>query len=199
VAVVVLLSQGAPAGGAFIPWKYNWTRNPTKIFSDTSNTSYVELTDEPLRTAAGSSDVVATNLDVISDAPPGFPDLFTDKGYTLTLFLLDVHSGNSGTMDFTGLINGSVSMFSSNLENTFTGQTQQSMVLGNNLYEVTIGPFTPPGPPGSSNSGAIGAHASVRVTQIHKTPEPSTLALALCGAPLMGYRVWRRRRARTQE
>lgn len=192
-----LLLPSASARGDFIRWKYNWSRSPDKVYSDTSNTSYISLTDEQLRTAAGSSDIVATNLKVTSDADPENPATFTNKAYTLTLFLLDIDSNKSGKLDFTGLLNGTVSAMSSNLENAFTGQTIQTLVLGDNLYTVTIGPYTPPGPPGSNNSGAIAAHANVRVTQIHKTPEPSTILLVLSGVPLMGYRAWRRKRRET--
>lgn len=193
VTLFTLLTQTATARGDFIRWKYNWARSPDKVYSDTSNNSYISLTDEQLRTAAGSSDIVATNLKVTSNANPETPATFTNKAYTLTLFLLDIDSNQSGTLDFSGLLNGTVSAMNSNLENTFTGQTLQFLVLGDNLYTVTIGPYTPPGPPGSNNSGAIAAHATVKVTEIHKTPEPSTLLLVLSGVPLMGYRAWRRK------
>jgi hypothetical protein len=196
-ALIWLVAPTAPARADFIRWQYNWTRSPEKIFSDNSASSYVSLTDEQLRNAAGDSDIVATNLKVTSDANPKTPATFTNKAYTLTLFLLDTDSNDSGTLNFSGVINGTVSAMSSNLKNTFTGDFEQSLELGNNLYTVVIGPYTPPGPPGSSNSGAIAAHASVRVTEIHKTPEPSTLLLALTSAPLLGCYM-RRRRAKPQ-
>src|SRR4051812_27635213 len=94
-AYVALLAAAPPARAAYVPWKYNWSRNPDTIYSDTSATSYVTLTDEPLRKAAGSSDIVATNLHVFSDADPNTPATFTNKSYTLTLFLLDVDSNKS--------------------------------------------------------------------------------------------------------
>jgi hypothetical protein len=195
-AVVAGLSAPlAPARGDFIQWKYNWARSPEKILSDTSNSSYVSLTDEQLRTASGDSDIVATNLKVTSDADPDTPATFTNKAYTLTLFLLDVESNKSGKLDFAGVLNGTVSAMSSNLKNTFTGQFTQALELGDNLYTVTIGPYTPPGPPGSSNPGSIAAHASVTITEIHKTPEPSTILLALSSAPLLAYYGRRRRNA----
>ena len=194
VAFVSLLAAAPPAHAAFIPWKYNWSRNPSIMYSDTSNTSYVTLTDEKLQSAAGSSDIVATNLNIFSDASPYHPATFTNKNYTLTLFLLDIDSNKSATLDFKGMLNGTIDAFSSNLENQFVGPTAYSLVLGQHLYQVTIGPYTPPGPPGSANAGAIAAHASVRVTDIQKTPEPASLVLALCGIPGVAIQVWRRRR-----
>jgi hypothetical protein len=106
--------------------------------------------------------------------------------------LLDVESNQSGTLKFTGVLNGTVSAFSSSLKNTFTGETTQELILGTNRYTVTIGPYTPPGPPDSSNAGAISAYAQVTVTDIQKTPEPSTLVLACAAAPFV--LSWSRRR-----
>src|SRR5207253_3237971 len=100
----------------------------------TSKKSYITLTDEQLTKAAGSSDIVATNLNVFSNANPNHPATFTNKGYTLTLFLLDVQSGKSGTLSFTGLFNGDVSSDSSDIDNTFTGLTTQTLELGQHLY-----------------------------------------------------------------
>jgi hypothetical protein len=193
-ACLTLLALASPVQGAFVPWQYNWSRNPAIMYSDSSSTSYVTLSDQPLASAVGSSDIVATNLKVFSNASPGSPATFTNKAYTLTLFLLDVNSSQSGTLKFTGIINGNVSSESSNLQNQFTGTTKQELDLGQHRYTVTIGPFTPPGPPGSANTGAIGAHAMVQITDIQKTPEPSTLVLALLGAPVISFRVWRYRR-----
>jgi hypothetical protein len=202
MAAFVWLLPAAPVRAEFIPWKYSWTRSPGKVYSDTSNSSYIILTEEsPLNPvlAVNETDIVATNLKPVSDADPEHPATFTNKGYTLTLFLLDVQSGQSGTMDFTGMLNGTISEFTAMVRNQFTGDTSQQLILGDNLYEVTIGPYTPPGPPQADNLGSIGAHARVTITQLHKTPEPSTLLLALLGGPAVGYRVWRRRRERASQ
>jgi PEP-CTERM motif len=187
-----LLSAPGRAGAEFIAWKYNWSRSPDKIMADAPGASYVTLTDEKLSDASGDTDVVATNLRVVSDAPPSSPDKFTNKGYSLTMYLLDMESGQEGRMTFTGLLNGTVSRLNTSLKNTFTGLQTQELLLGAHRYTVTIGPYTPPGPPDSPKAGAIGAYAQVRVTDIQKTPEPSTLALACAALPLLG--VWRKRR-----
>jgi len=194
--IVWLLVPAAPASAAFIKWDYAWTRNPATIYSDTSKTSYITLTEQPgLVQANGSTDIVATNLKTFSDASPEHQATFTDKPYTLTLYILDVQSGQSGTLQFSGLLNGLVSMASAEITNQFTGSTTGSLMLGTSFYQVQMTAYTPPGPPGEETSGAIGAHARVTVTQILKTPEPSTLLLALFGTPVFGYRAWKRWRA----
>src|SRR5262249_5182963 len=139
--------------------------------------------------------IVATNLKTFSDADPDHPATFTDKAYSLTLYILDVQSGQTGTLQFGGLLNGVVSAFSAEVKNQFTGPTSGSLLLGHTFYQVAMTPYRPPGPPGEGVQGAIGTHARVTVTEILKTPEPSALLLALLGTPLAGYRVWRRRRS----
>ncbi len=195
-ALVWLLAPPAAARAEFIPWKYNWARSPSVVNADAPGTGFITLTDETLKSAAGDSDIVATNIKVVSTAPVNNPDVYTNASYTLTLFLLDVESNLSGTMAFTGLFNGTASSLSASISNTVTGDTTQELVLGSNRYTVTIGPFTPPGPPGSDNAGAVSATAQVSVEAIHKTPEPSTLVLAAVGLPFAGCALWRRRRAR---
>jgi len=192
-ALVWLFAPTSVARAEFIPWKYNWTRNPSVISADAPGTGLISLTDETLHSASGDSDVVATNLKVFSTAPPSSPDTYTNKAYTLTLFLLDTTSGQSGTLSFGGLLNGTASSLNSHIRNTFTGETTKELILGQTHFTVTIGPFTPPGPPESSNKGAISAFAQVTVTNIQKTPEPSTLVLACIGLPFAGYGLWRRR------
>src|SRR5262245_57612657 len=129
-AFVWLLVPATPARGAFIPSKYNWSRNPSIIYSDTSHTTYITLTDEQLRSAAGASDIVATNIRTFSDADPNHPAQFTHADYTLTLYLLDVNSNKSGTLQFSGFLDGAVSSLSSNFQNTFNAPQSQILDLG---------------------------------------------------------------------
>jgi len=177
-----------------IPWAYNWSRSPDKIGADSPGTGYITLTDESLKTAVGSSDIVATNIHVFSTASPNTPDRFTAKPYTLSLYLLDQTSGAFTTLSFSGHFDGTLTATSANISNTFTGQLTQNVVLGANLYTTTIGAYTSPGPPGASNSGSISAHAEVTVQPmpIIATPEPSTLALSGLALPCLGIVLWRR-------
>jgi hypothetical protein len=201
-AIVGLLVPAVSARAEFIPWEYKWTHTPAVIQADAPGTSTIKLTDvsrqgSPPGTlihAAGDTDMVATDISVVSTAPRSNPDTFSPTKYTLTLTILDDNSGQSGTLQFTGELYGTASALSAHIRNTFTGDQTQQLPLGNNLYTVTIGPFDKPGPPESDNPGAISASANVTVTTIQKTPEPSTLLLACVGLPFAGYGLWRRRR-----
>jgi hypothetical protein len=189
IALFCLSANAARAD--HIDWLYSWSRSPDQVFADGSTTSYVALTGESEVPAGGNTDVVAANLSVFSNAPDTAPATFTNKPYTLTLTITDGDSNDAGSLAFTGEFNGRVTSDSSNVGITFTGQNTQSLTLGEHLYTVTMNAYAPPGPPGSSNVGSIGAHATVAVQTL---PEPASVLLAVLALPAGAF--WRRRRRR---
>jgi hypothetical protein len=194
-ACFLLLLGSATGRAELIQWSYNWSRSPVNVVADSPGTGYIALTDEGMKSAAGNSYLVATNLQAHSTAPVSDPDVFTNKKYTLTLFLQDQSSGKSGTVSFTGEFNGNLTAQSSNITNTFVGPTTQTLTLGQNQYTVTIGPYAAPGPTGAVNFGSIAARAEVTVTPvitgIFQLPEPSSSVLAFLG--IWGLLLMRRR------
>jgi hypothetical protein len=191
----VLLAGAARAD--LVPWAYNWTPNSAAVLSDNGQ-SKITLTNEPTGSAVGTSDIVATNLKVVSSADPNTPDTFTAKAYSLNLALTDTNSHTTGTLTFSGVFNGTVSAESSHITTAFNAPTTKSIVLGGNTYTVTFGPFTPPGPPSASNAGSISATALVSVTNgsgggTNNSPEPATLTLAGLGLACAGLARWRKR------
>jgi hypothetical protein len=193
LVALVWLAAASPSRATYIPWKYSWDNQPSAIHVDTPGTGIITLSDEPLRDAANTTNIVATNLQVFSTADPDHKEKVTNKGYTLTLFLLDDQSGKFGKMMFTGLLNGQISRLTSDLDNVFTGQKVQQLILGTHVFTVEMRTYTAPSPPNVKNEGAIGARAEVRVESISKTPEPSSLVLVGVGSTL-GFAAWWRRR-----
>jgi hypothetical protein len=180
-----------------IHWRYNWEPKVSTLTGSLGGK--VKLTDEPAKLASGNSNTVVTNLHAFSSATVESPDQFSHANYAFTVTLTDVASHQSGTLTFTGFLNGTVTAASANLTNTFTGTTTQQLVLGGNVYTVAMDQYSPPGPPGAVNAGSIDAHIDVhsQVTPppVDDLPEPSGLALA--GLGLAGGAAWRwRRRAR---
>lgn len=188
IAVVLLLGPLPGVRADLIPWMYNWSRTPTEVHADAPGTGYITLTDEANRLAAGDSDIVATNLKTFSTATNANKDVFTARPYKLTLTLTDLQTTPaSGTITFSGQIDGWLTAQSSLLRNTFTGQTTQELVLAGNRYTVTIGPYTPPGIPGSTNSGSIASLVSVKVEAIvQQLPEPGAIVLTSVGGLVLG-------------
>src|SRR5262249_37343370 len=147
MALAALLGLASECRADLIHWTYSWSNSPSTIQADIPGTGSITLTNGANNNVAGDSDIVATNLRVHSTATTTTPDVFTNKSYTLMLTLNDQGSGASGSLVFTGELSGTATAGSANITNTFTGIGVQSVQLGDNLYTVTIGPFTAPGPP----------------------------------------------------
>ena len=200
VSLALLLAFVPKAHADLIPWAYNWSRSPADIHADSPGTGYIALSDESQHSAIGNSDIVATNLKTFSTATVANPDIFTAKSYAVTLTLTDLTSGTTGSLTFTGVLSGQLTASSSLITNAYTGLTTQQLVLGNTVFTVSIGSYTPPGPPDASNLGSIGAHTTVTVshiTPVEFMPEPGTLTLSLLGLAAVGVgRRWLPRRGR---
>lgn len=191
----------SPAKADFVPWTYNFTPSQTSFSADVPGTGGLTLTNEPLNHAQGTSDVVITNIRTFSSASRTNPDHFTHAAYTFSLVLKDDASGQTASLKFSGFFSGSDSINSSNILNTFTGPTLQTVKLGANTYTVNIGSYAPPGPPSASNAGSINAHVSVNETSGStgrggEAPEPSTLILAGTGLSFLGAAGWRKWKSR---
>jgi hypothetical protein len=193
-----LIAAVAPAQGAFVSWSYNWSRVPADVVSaDAFGTSRISLTDEPLGRVTNSSDIIATNIKTSSTAPRANPNHFLDGAYSLTLRLTDDASGETGTLTFDGVFNGTLSSSSADISTSFTSATSGTLVLGGHTYAVTIGDYSPPGPPGINNAGSIGAHVEVTPgpevpppPPTNDMPEPSTVVLGLIGMAFAGVSFW---------
>jgi hypothetical protein len=184
-----------------VQWTYNFTPTQPFVSADSPGTGTVTFTNEPTKGATNSSDVVITNLRVSSTAPNSSPDKLNSNGaWSATLTLTDTASGASTTMLFSGKLGGTFSATNANVTNTNTGTTTYTWTAPNgNVYTVTLGNFTPPGPPDASNAGSIAAHVSVTPGDGHVSghaPEPSTLVLSCVGLGFAGFTSWRKRRAR---
>ncbi len=110
----------------FVPWSYNWEPSALIVKADPGGTGGLSLTDEPVKRADGTSDVVVTNIRAFSSAPRSTPDHFTHAAYTFTLVVTDLASSQTATMKFNGFFSGTISATSANLGNTFTAPLMQT-------------------------------------------------------------------------
>jgi hypothetical protein len=205
-AMLLLATNAAQAD--LIRWSYDWVRSPLVVTADGAGTGSINLATNPGGSIVGDSNIVAVNLTTASTATADVPDTFANKSYALTLTLTDGPSQAMGQVTFTGQFDGMLTDSSASIKNTFEGDTTQSILVGENFYTVSIGPYTPPGGPNSSLTGSISAFVSVVGGEpipepipttgfpAEQAPEPSTLVLAALAVPL-GALVVRRRGNRT--
>lgn len=200
IAFALLLLTGAPARADLIPWAYNWEPSTTKVAADGGGNGYVSLTNAPSTAASGSSNTIITNLRTFSTATQTQPDTFNHAPFAFTLHLVDATSNQAGTVTFSGFLSGTLTANSANIKSTFTSPTTQQVDLGGNQYTITLGTYTPPGPPGVSNAGSLNAFVSIIPGNGHisSAPEPSALLLASLALPGIGLPRWLRRRKRTE-
>jgi hypothetical protein len=219
--ILLLLIFDSPARAEFITWGYDWTRSPVTIAADKGGTGGITLTVQPAAQASGTSDIVATNIGTFSSASSTKPDHFTNQAYKLMLAITDQSNHLSGNISFSGLFNGTLSVATANIANTFTGPLTQVLKLGRDTFTVTIGPYAAPGNPDSVMLGSIGAHVALRTDSgtsgggggtgggsgggtgggggggtpsAHGAPEPASILIGGVGMSLAGLAAWRRRR-----
>jgi hypothetical protein len=185
----------------FVPWSYNWEPSALSVKAGGASTGGLSFTDEPIKHADGTSDIVVTNIRAFSSASRSKPDVFTNAAISFSLVLKDELSNQTATLKFSGLFNGTISATSANVRFTPTVPLIETVKLGGHTYTVNLGNYAPPGPPDASNAGSISAHVGVDEI-VHggggggQAPEPSTLLLSCLGLSGLGIAGWRKLRQR---
>jgi hypothetical protein len=146
-------------------------------------------------TGADSAKVNAFLMRVLTST--GFTDFTFHKEidtFNLTVGLKDGASGASGFLTFKGSVDGTLygAQTGSVLKVAFASPTNQSLVLGQHQYAVSLAPFTF-NYQGTDNGFSPYQPVPMSV-QVSDVPEPSTLALAAVGLAAVGWRAWRRRK-----
>jgi hypothetical protein len=179
-------------------WGYNWEPSTGKVFANGGGSGYVKLTDEPAKTATDSSNTVVTNIRAVSTAPFNTPDIFNKAPVSFSLQLQDLASKATDTLKFSGNFSGIISGNYTNVQFASTSALSETVTLGGNKYTVTLGNYTPPGPPGVVNSGSLNAFVTVTPGSggghTSGTPEPASLTMACLAFPFVGLCGWRKRR-----
>jgi hypothetical protein len=204
LALTACLFAAAPVRAGNIKWDYNWTPitppidgSGKYVLYSTNKQSSIQLSDDPLVKAENNTDVVATNIITASNTDPHNQDTFSNALYALKLTITDKQSGLTGSLTFTGHLDGTLSAKSALITNTFTGLQMQSIQVGGHLYTVTLDSYTHPGPPNAGNKGSIAGSVTVTDAPNHNAPEPATLVLAFVGMSGCGLAAWRRRAGRS--
>lgn len=181
-----------------VVWTYNFSPGSPAVTADGNPAAGVTFTNEPTKTAVGSSDIVATNLRVFSTATAAAPEMLSANGaYSLTLKLASTDQfGMPVTADmvFTGKLTGPFSAENANVANMFGPFATQTKALGGFNFTVSLIAYTPPGPPDQTNAGSISAHVTISAITPAALPEPTTLMLTGLGMSFLGGAAWRKRK-----
>lgn len=188
-----LLAAGVPARADLLLWTEHWTVAPHNLKASGPGKGGVTIATDPVSAPhlPGTLTVPVASLSSFSNDQSSTPQTFNDVPVTLTLKIHDLTDKKTGTLTFTGELNGTLNAKTSDLTLTWDAPSQ-NLHLGHYWYDVTLHSLNPGGvqPTGSVEK----MYATINV---HHNPEPSSLILAALGAPLFllpGYRrYWRKR------
>jgi hypothetical protein len=196
LALAFLFLAGTVAHADPISWSYAWSSSPGVVTSNDGSLGSVTLLPGSGGPLTGSHDsgpgITAATLTAV--APASGTAFFTNRGYTLTMHLMDNGLHASTDLSFAGAFGGTLGATNS-LTNSFKAPTQ-SVNLGGNQYIVTVGLFVPPlpGTPGRIGANVTVSGSGVVTPPVTQAPEPATLLLGLVGGSALGLRCWWRKR-----
>jgi hypothetical protein len=192
-ALALLLLCPLAARADPIGFEYNF-QTPAAVTGDDGNLGVVSFSTTNSGQASGTATVTAAKIAAVTAASGSNPDTFSGETYTLTLQLNDDPSGKAGSLTFNGRLFGSLTATAANITTSFSSATQQ-LVLGNDLYTVSVGPLVPPTTPNPTVVGTLFATVSAQPNDVSTpalAPEPTGLVLA--GLGVTGILVARRMR-----
>jgi hypothetical protein len=185
-----ILSVSAVQAGPM--WGY---RSPSNTVVQTpGEAAGLTFPNTPWLDVTGDTPITVTPVQSWSIATALSPDRVDGEFYSFGLEIKDLASGQTGTLEFDGLLTGSLWKDGTSLTNTFAGVTTQAMDLGLHRYTVELDAFEPPAGFGEAKAGRI--TADVVITPLGdasppapddgessptavQTPEPTTLVLGV--------------------
>jgi hypothetical protein len=204
--VVILVAIAAPpvaTAGPLPTWTYQHIANVAiRDLSAGSGLSIPNSVPTPM-TGSGTASVEVVQWSI---AGQGSPDTVSAQPYSFSLTLTDQASGASGLATFSGALSGSYWKAGADLTNQFTGDTVQTLTLGDYAYTVSLTDFTPPTVAGVVGGGRITARVEVTAAGEvvtppgpigggpdeppgpSATPEPTTILIAAAGLAAVGTR-----------
>jgi hypothetical protein len=173
---------------------------PNSVTGDQGNLGVVAFSTTAGGQATAGATLTAASLTAVTSANSSNPDTFSGEGYTLSLQLTDSSSGKSGTLTFNGQLFGSLTASAANITTSFS-PTSKQILLGDDLYTVSVGPLVPPTVSNPTVVGTLYATVAAQsegqiiVSVPEPSPEPTSLMLAALG--VTGFAVARKMSRRT--
>lgn len=220
--LVLLVFAASPVRADYLNWTYTADPNVPGITVGSSSPkggASVTLTDfNNPQASAAKIPVIAYVTSTSSTTPITFgPSTNSPSTYSLALTITDSTTHDSGTLNFTGALSGSLTATTSSLVNTLTPVTSNSLTLDGHTYTVTIASVTLAAPTSpqqditatisvttastgggtgsGGNGGGSGGSGNPGGGHSGGVPEPGCLLLGSLGCSLLGIRCWWKRRS----
>lgn len=195
--LVVLAPITRQVKADYLNWSYTATSNVPGISVDAqapTGGASVTLTDYRIAQPGATTIPVQAYVTTAGTTSPIVfgPSSNVPTTYNLALTIRDGTTHDSGTLNFTGYLAGSLTATTSSLVNTLAPVTSNSLTLDGHKYTVSIPPMTLAAP----NSPQQNILAKVSVTDASKVgpgvtpntngvPEPTSIVLAGFGLSLL--------------
>jgi hypothetical protein len=199
LAVACTLGAAMLLGGkaqADVAFTYDWSPSVPSVSGDKGFNALDFSNQGPVSLTTSQAVGNASSLSVHN----GTSDTFTSSGFSLTVKITD--GANSGTVQFTGQLNGTITNGTpNNLSATYLSATTQPLTLGNDSFVVKMTGFVPPNSFGAANKpGGFGFEIDATAGNNggtkpppNDTPEPSTMLLSVLGLAGAGLGAWKKR------
>jgi hypothetical protein len=217
IAVLVALATTASQVHAdYLNWTYTANPNVPGIAVNAKSPTggaTVTLTDfNNPQAGASKIPVIAYVTSTAATTPVSFgPSSDVPPTYKLALKITDSTTHDSGTLNFTGSIAGSLTATTSSLVNTLTPVTSKSLTLDGHTYTVTIRSVALAAPTSpqqdifatvsvsNASTGGGGQNGGGGHPGVQGVPEPTSLLLAGLSVSLFGLaNHWRSLRSRVR-
>jgi hypothetical protein len=202
--LLMLAAAASQARADYLNWTYTSSPNVAGVSVGATSAgggASVTLTDfNTAQPGATSIPVIAYVTSTSANTPITFgPGVNTPSTYSLALTITDSRTHDSGTLNFTGSLVGSLSATTSSVVNTLTPIGSNTLTLDGNKYTVNI-PSATLASPTSPQQNIL---ASVSVTSatsggpppVTGVPEPASLLLGSLGFSCFGVGCWWKRRS----
>jgi hypothetical protein len=221
-------AQAGPITADTVGWTYNFSTSApnNQLMGSQGGYLLLDIKDNGQGpgsgTANGTSNIVATNLKVVSTAVGSSAETLLDKTFNLSLQLSSLEPNatpSTATLNFAvalqGRNPGDPATFSANNSNiflaSFTPLSGPGVTIANGVAKVTLGSFTfavsspsftAPGPSTQFNEGSMSVLVSVSSSNgggtAQQVPEPATGLLACLGGLSFAGLTWRKRKLKRE-
>ncbi len=203
--LVLMVVTTCPIRADYLNWTYSANANVNSVSVNNSSPNggaTVSFADYNTPQSAGTNVPIEAYITATNSTTP--ISFNNSTPFALALKIIDGTTHDSGTLNFTGSLTGSMSATTSSVIASFAPVASNSLTLDGHTYTVNIPSATlaPPTSPqenilasisvrnASTGGGMPGGQPPPPPPPSHGTPEPTSLLLGSLGICCFGARYW---------